>query len=454
MKLKFSWLNSRKSLFFSSFVDFALISYFFFYFFKDSISSLSIFTILNLSNSFIWIISSYIFGRYENIQLKKLNIFSYQFLKTSLNISINLLITQVIFRFFWNWDYMNFDSFSDFLKDFLDFYKTIFIFSGLSQYFISLFLSNKFSNKSIWLFLGNLDREKYFKNLIGSKTNVQIKQLDHINESIVQLNAKGIVIDDEEIFKKKNIQFLFKIHKKGIKVMNISNWCERYLNRYPSELIKLSEIIEGKFSHDSFSFKAKIKRIIESILSLIIIILASPIILLAGLFIKIEDGGPIFYSQIRNGFEGKQFRIIKLRTMIINAEKYGEQWAEKSDSRITKTGHYLRKLRIDELPQLLLVLSGEMSLIGPRPERPKIDNLLRKHIQNYDLRYSIKPGISGWAQVNYPYGASIEDSKLKLSYDIYYIKNFSILLDLMILFKTIKIIMNGKGSIPIKKKNN
>ena len=140
--------------------------------------------------------------------------------------------------------------------------------------------------------------------------------------------------------------------------------------------------------------------------------------------------------------------------MITNAEKYGEQWADKSDSRITKIGHFLRKLRIDELPQLLLVLSGDMSLIGPRPERPKIDNLLRNHIQNYDLRYSIKPGISGWAQVNYPYGASIEDSKLKLSYDIYYIKNFSILLDFMIVFKTIKIIMNGKGSIPIKKNNN
>ena len=217
MKLKFSWLNSRKSLFFSSFVDFAFISYFLL-FFQNSISSLSIFTILNLSNSFIWIISSYIFGRYENIQLKKLNIFSYQFLKTSLNISINLLITQVIFRFFWNWDYMNFDSFSDFLKDFLDFYKTIFIFSGLSQYFISLFLSNKFSNKSIWLFLGNLDREKYFKNLIGSKTNVQIKQLDNIDESKVQLNAKGIVIDDEEMFKKKIFNFFSKFIKKVLKL--------------------------------------------------------------------------------------------------------------------------------------------------------------------------------------------------------------------------------------------
>ena len=110
--------------------------------------------------------------------------------------------------------------------------------------------------------------------------------------------------------------------------------------------------------------------------------------------------------------------------MIINAEKDGIQWAEKSDRRITKVGRILRKLRIDELPQLVLVLSGEMSLIGPRPERPQIDDLLRENIPNYDLRYSIKPGISGWAQVNYPYGASIEDSKLKLSYDIYYIKIF------------------------------
>tara|TARA_Y100000813_G_C24130932_1_gene337484 strand:+ start:80 stop:583 length:504 start_codon:yes stop_codon:yes gene_type:complete len=164
-----------------------------------------------------------------------------------------------------------------------------------------------------------------------------------------------------------------------------------------------------------------------------------------------EDGGPIFYSQIRNGFEGSQFKIIKLRTMITNAEKNGAQWAEKSDDRITKIGFILRKLRIDELPQLVLVLSGSMSLIGPRPERPKIDEMLRNYLPNYDLRYSIKPGISGWAQVNYPYGASIDDAKLKLSYDLYYIKNFSILLDLIIFFKTIKLVMNGKGAIPIPK---
>ena len=195
------------------------------------------------------------------------------------------------------------------------------------------------------------------------------------------------------------------------------------------------------------------KRILESILSLCILIFTFPLIIIAAFLIKLEDKGPIFYTQIRNGFEGRQFKIIKLRTMIINAEKDGIQWSKKSDTRITKIGKILRKLRIDELPQLLLVLSGEMSLIGPRPERPKFDDLLREHIPNYDLRYSIKPGISGWAQVNLPYGASIEDSKLKLSYDIYYIKNFSIFLDFMIFFKTLKLVLNGKGSTPIDKNN-
>jgi lipopolysaccharide/colanic/teichoic acid biosynthesis glycosyltransferase len=233
--------------------------------------------------------------------------------------------------------------------------------------------------------------------------------------------------------------------------MKISNWCERYLSRFPSELIQVNEIIDGVFTYDEYSFKARIKRIIESSLSLLILIFTSPLILIASILIKIEDGGPIFYTQIRNGFEGKKFKIIKLRTMIIDAEKNGVQWAEKSDRRITKIGKILRKIRIDELPQLWLVLSGEMSLIGPRPERPQIDDFLRENIPNYDLRYSIKPGISGWAQVNFPYGASIEDASLKLSYDLYYIKNFSILLDFMIFFKTLKLVINGKGATPIQK---
>ncbi len=453
MKLKFSWLKSRKSLIFSTFLDSSLYSFLFYKIFENSFTDKYILLILTLLNTFTWITSSYIFGRYSNFQGKKLNIFITQLIKTFLIIISNLLFSQVFFRLFWSWDYMNFESFSNFLNNLLNFYKIIFFSSGFSQFFINLYLSKEFINKSIWLFLGSIERENYLNEIIESKTKFRIINFDETHINSKGFNLKGLIIDDEETFKNKNIEFLFQLNNKGMKIMKTANWCERYLNKYPSELVKVSEIIEGKFSYDEFSFKARIKRIVESILSLIIIFLTLPILFIAGLLIKLEDGGPIFYSQIRNGFEGSQFKIIKLRTMITNAEKNGAQWADKSDKRITKIGKVLRKLRIDELPQLLLVLSGEMSLIGPRPERPKIDKMLRYHLPNYDLRYSIKPGISGWAQVNYPYGASIEDSKLKLSYDLYYIKNFSILLDFMIFFKTIRLIINGKGSIPKKKRD-
>ena len=453
MNFKFSWLNSRKSLIFSSLFDFLIFSFLFIEIFRKSISNETILLILGLFNIFIWINSSYVIGRYSNFQGKFFNIFFAQFLKTFLITVFNLFITLIIFKLFWNWDYMNFYSFSNFLDSLLNFYKLLFFSSGIFQFFINLFVSKQFIKKSSWLFIGSIEREKYLNTIIGSKTKFKIFNFDKKYNEDLLFKFKGLIIDDENIFKDKNINFLFKLNNKGVKLMKTSNWCERYLNKYPSELVKVSEIIEGKFSYNEKSFRARIKRIIESILSLIILFFTFPIILISGLLIKLEDQGPIFYTQIRNGFEGNQFKIIKLRTMIKNAEKNGEQWSNKSDKRITKIGMILRKLRIDELPQLLLVLSGEMSLIGPRPERPTIDKMLSKNIPNYDLRYAIKPGISGWAQVNYPYGASIEDSKVKLSYDLYYIKNFSILLDFMIFFKTIKLVMNGKGAIPIHKES-
>ena len=453
MKFKISWLNARKSLFLRSILDLFLLFFSFFGIFQNSISNKLILFFLTVLNALIWVISSYIIGRYTNLNIEKTQIIFRQLYKTFLNICLNLFLTQVLFRIFWNWNYMNFDSFSNFLNDFSSFYVQVLIFSGLSQLFLSIYLSKKLSNQSIWYFLGDKNRENEFNKMIGPRTKYKVLNFDK-SDFNYQIKVKGLIIDDEELFKKKNIRFLFELNNKGMKFMKVSNWCERYLNRYPSELIQLNEIIEGAFTYNENSLKARIKRILESILSILILFFTFPIILIAAISIKIEDGGPIFYTQIRNGFEGIQFKIIKLRTMIINAEKDGIKWAEKSDVRITKTGRILRKLRIDELPQLLLVLSGEMSLIGPRPERPEIDDVLRDYIPNYDLRYSIKPGISGWAQVNYPYGASIEDSKLKLSYDIYYIKNFSIFLDFMIFFKTLKIVLNGKGSIPRNRKIN
>ena len=331
-------------------------------------------------------------------------------------------------------------------------YSKFFFLTLFTQTFINFLSVKRSSYKSTWLLLGKVDRQKYLQSLIGSKSRFEIKLFNKDFSSNDRFNCKGIIIDDDEIVEKKNLDFLFNLNNQGIKFMKMSNWCERYLNRYPSDLIKASDIINGEFLYNEFNLRARIKRIGESILSLIILVLSSPILLISALMIKIEDNGPIFYSQIRNGFQGKRFRIIKLRTMIINAEKDGVQWAKFSDQRITKIGKILRKLRIDELPQLLLVISGEMSLIGPRPERPKIDNFLREQLPNYDLRYSIKPGISGWAQVNYPYGSSLNDSQYKLSYDLYYIKNFSILLDFIIFLKTIRLVLNAKGSTPKNKR--
>ena len=161
-----------------------------------------------------------------------------------------------------------------------------------------------------------------------------------------------------------------------------------------------------------------------------------------------EDKGPVFYSQKRTGYKGKEFYIWKIRSMKINSEPNGPVWTSRNDSRTLKFGQFLRNTRIDELPQLISVISGDMSLIGPRPERPELEVNLIEKLPNYMYRYQVKPGLSGWAQINYPYGASIEDSKNKLSYDFFYILEYSLFLDIMIFIKTIRVILRGSGSKP------
>lgn len=194
----------------------------------------------------------------------------------------------------------------------------------------------------------------------------------------------------------------------------------------------------------------RIKRCSDIFVSLCLIIFTFPVVIGVILMIKIEDRGPIFYSQLRSGFKGESFRIYKFRSMHTRAESDGVQWAKPNDKRITKVGNLIRKTRLDELPQLFNVLKGEMSLIGPRPERPELDDKLSTKIMYYNYRYLVKPGLSGWAQVNYPYGASVEDSEKKFSYDLFYMKNFSIWLDILIFFKTMKLIFNAKGATPKK----
>lgn len=188
------------------------------------------------------------------------------------------------------------------------------------------------------------------------------------------------------------------------------------------------------------------KRVIGLTFSIIGLILLSPLILIISILIKIDSRGPVFYKQERVGQNGRVFKLLKFRSMIENAETNGPVWAGENDNRITRVGRWVRKWRFDEIPQMINVLKGDMSFVGPRPERPYFVEKLRKEIPFYDQRFVLKPGATGWAQVKYRYGASEEDALEKLKYDLYYIKNLSSLFDLMIIFETIKVVLFRKGA--------
>ena len=195
----------------------------------------------------------------------------------------------------------------------------------------------------------------------------------------------------------------------------------------------------------TFSVQAQLKRMADLLIALLLLLLTSPLIALAALLIWLEDRGPIFYSQQRSGWLGTPFNVLKLRTMSVQPDDAPAEWTQIGDQRITGVGRFLRRVRLDELPQLLNVINGEMSLIGPRPEQPELEHQLELSIPHYRKRHWMRPGLSGWAQVCAPYASSVEDSDLKLSYDLFYLKNFSTWLDILILIRTIKIILKAAG---------
>lgn len=191
-----------------------------------------------------------------------------------------------------------------------------------------------------------------------------------------------------------------------------------------------------------------VKRAFDIFASLVILSIASPIIILTAFFIWLSSFGkyPVLYSQTRIGLCNMPFKVYKFRSMKMDAEKDGAQFAKKNDSRVTRIGAFIRKTRIDELPQLFNVLKGDMSFVGPRPERPEFVLGFEQSIPHYSLRHAIKPGITGWAQICYPYGETQEDTRNKLQYDLYYIKNYSLFLDMAIIFQTIQVVLFGQGA--------
>lgn len=241
------------------------------------------------------------------------------------------------------------------------------------------------------------------------------------------------------------ISALLDYKLRGITIELGPAFYERVAGKILVERISPSRIIFSDGFYLS-RWKYHAKRISDLFYSSILLMLSLPILLVTALLIKLDSTGPVFYLQERVGEGNKLFQIIKFRSMFTDAEKNGAVWAKKNDDRITRVGEVIRRLRIDELPQLWNVLRGDMSLVGPRPERQIFVDELAKKIPYYSIRHQLKPGVTGWAQVCYPYGASELDALKKLEYDLYYMKNFSIAFDLWIIFKTVKTVLFKKGS--------
>jgi sugar transferase (PEP-CTERM system associated) len=232
----------------------------------------------------------------------------------------------------------------------------------------------------------------------------------------------------------------------GIRVTDYLDFYEREGRRIRidglrDDWIVLSRGFEYTVAHE------KLRRLLDIIVATVGVIATAPVAVLAALAVKLEDGGPVLFRQERVGVAGRPFMLVKFRSMRVDAERDGTPvWASERDHRITRVGRFIRKLRIDELPQFWNVLRGDMAMIGPRPERPYFARQFSETIPFYDYRHSVRPGLTGWAQVSFRYGASLEDTRRKLSYDLYYIKNRGLLLDLVILLKTVGVVLRGEGA--------
>ncbi len=253
-----------------------------------------------------------------------------------------------------------------------------------------------------------------------------------------------LVISDDLYQTQKLTDKLYASLSKNIEIFTLTHFYEQLLKKIPLAVISKIWFLENLALSNKFTFD-KIKRLMDIILSIIGLIITLPFYPLIYLLIKIDSRGSLFYTQNRMGILGEKFTIIKFRSMVKDAEKNGAEWAQTNDPRITSVGKFIRKTRLDELPQLFNVLWGEMSFIGPRPERPEFIEQLEQEIPFYKQRLLVKPGLSGWAQVNYKYSSDVEGALEKLQFDLFYVKNRSLFIDLTIILKTINIVLRGGG---------
>ncbi|HYG78464.1 MAG TPA: TIGR03013 family XrtA/PEP-CTERM system glycosyltransferase [Planctomycetota bacterium] len=264
-------------------------------------------------------------------------------------------------------------------------------------------------------------------------------------ELVQQENIDHVVVAQDNPRDVFPASALLKLKHCGVAISEGEYFYERLMGKILTDYVRPSMLIFTA-SPMHHTIQIWLKNTIDFIVASILLIVTLPVMLVTAILIKLTSPGPIVYSQERVGLGGKTFTIYKFRSMRTDAEKDGAKWATQNDSRITPIGRFIRKTRIDELPQLLNVLKGEMSMVGPRPERPQFVNNLKLEIPFYELRHTMRPGLSGWAQVRYQYGSSVDDAHEKLRYDLYYIKNYSLFLDLTILLETTKVVIFGSGA--------
>lgn len=273
------------------------------------------------------------------------------------------------------------------------------------------------------------------------------ERIANLSEHVVALGAGEVVLALEERRNALPLADLLRVKTTGVYVNDIASFIERETGRVDLATTNPSGLI---FS-DGFSAGQRIskagKRVFDILASLLVLVIGLPLMLIAAIAVKLDSKGPVFYRQSRVGMFGEPYDILKIRSMRTDAEAAGKAvWASENDPRITRVGHLIRKLRIDELPQLWCVLKGDMSFVGPRPERPSFVEELERQLPYYAERHMVKPGLTGWAQINYPYGASVEDARVKLEYDLYYAKNYSPFLDLLILLQTVRVVLWPEGA--------
>jgi len=393
---------------------------------------------------FFWLIVFYIAGLYE-LTLARNNVNFYSTLFRGLMINAGLAIA-----FFYFIPYFGITPKTNL---FLNLIILTLLFSSWRQLYNYLLKASALVNNV--LFIGKNKETDQISQIIKNNPQLGYRTIKQINpqdiqtpfdllEMATQKNIRTIITAIDPHQDSKLVQSLYQCLPLKISFSDLPSFYEKILGKVPISSIGEIWFLEN-LTESQKNFYEAFKRIFDMLIAFtfgVISLILYPLITLA---IKLDSPGPIFFKQRRIGQDGQIFKVIKFRSMIKEAEKNGAQWADQQDHRITRVGRLMRKTRSDELPQLWNVFIGQMSFIGPRPERIEFVQQLEKEIPYYQIRHIVKPGLTGWAQVNFHYGASVEDSIEKLQYELYYIKHRSLVLDLSIILRTIKIVLKGGG---------